>query len=374
MKPRPWLPDPGWTGDWTLPPVLERPLDEAERAALVALSLGGRGPGRLVEDLRGADRVTDVLAGLPNAPDPASALGRVHRAGARVVVPADPEYPECLAEIAAPPPLLFVRGRRLDEMAPFVAIVGARSCTSGAKRFARRLGSAFASAGFTVVSGLARGIDGSAHLGALETGTTVAVLGTGPNRCYPVEHQAMADEIAEVGAIITEFPPGVGPRAWHFPARNRIVSGIALGVIVVEAGERSGALITAGFAADQGREVMACTVGPENPAGAGVRAMLREGATLVVEPEDAVTHLAMLARAHGYDVDPGAPSPGAGSRPRLSGEAARVYDAVSEGTPLEQVARETGLPIGRVTAVLSALELDGLLVAQGGGRWDRVGA
>lgn len=381
MRRRPaWLPDPGWTGDWTLPSVLEREISDEERGALVALSMAGWGPGRLAADLEDADRVTEVLARTPDAPDPASALGRLHAMGVRAVVPSDPEYPSCLAEIAAPPLVLYVLGRRLDELVPCVAIVGARSCTDGARRFARRLGAAFAAEGFTVVSGLARGIDGAAHMGGIEVGTTVAVLGTGPNRCYPLEHQSLADDIVEAGAIVTEFPPGVGPRRWHFPARNRIISGLSVGVVVVEAGERSGALITVGFAIDQGREVLACTVGPENPAGAGVRGLLRDGATLVVDPKEAAQALAAVAREQGFEPVPLAAAEQLDGDPererpsRLGGDRARVFASVTEGTSVERLAEESGLPIARVASVLSALELDGLVADDGGGRWRRLGA
>jgi DNA processing protein len=264
---RTWVPDQAWTGEWSVPAVLQRPVTDRERAALVSMSFSGFGPKRLVTVLADADGIEEHAAGGAKVWREAPLLLR--RLGLRALVPSDAEYSVELGAIDAAPLLLFVRGARLDELRPMVAVVGARACTSGAARFARRLGEAFASAGFTVVSGLARGIDAAAHRGALDAGHTVAVLGSGIDVCYPPEHRGLLEEVVANGAIVSEFPPGVGPRAWHFPARNRIISGLSCAVVVVEAGVRSGALITAGFGLDQGRHVLACITGPENPAGAG---------------------------------------------------------------------------------------------------------
>lgn len=361
---RTWLPDPGWTGSWVLPAALKQPLLERERGGLVALSCAGMGPARLAEAIAKVDRVDTVLGGF--AARSKSALGMLSRLGARAVVPSDDEYPDQLAAIDAPPPLLFVRGRPLNELRPAVAIVGARACTTGAGRFAGRLGASFAEAGLVVVSGLARGIDAAAHHGALREGSTVAVLGTGIDVCYPAEHLELAGRIASSGAIVTEFPPGIGPRAWHFPSRNRIISGLAIAVVIVEAGTRSGALITAGFALDQGREVFACTTGPENPAGAGVRELLKDGARLIVDPDQAVADVLDLAQMQGHCAPVRATD-----ELDLKGDLRLVYEATTEGTTIDHITTTSGLDVKRVSSLLSELELDGYVECEGS-RWRRL--
>lgn len=364
---RTWLPDPGWTGDWPLPDLLRRPLTERERGGLVALSREGMGPGQLAKALVAARRFDDVLGDF--ASRWRNSLRALERIGARAVVPSDAEYPATLAAIDAPSPLLFVRGERLDALRPGVAIVGARACTKGAARFAERLGASFAAVGFVVVSGLARGIDAAAHHGALQAGRSIAVLGTGIDVCYPAEHADLAAQlVSDGGALVTEFPPGVGPRAWHFPARNRIISGLSMALVIVEAGTTSGALITAGFALDQGREVFACTTGPENPAGAGVRALLRDGAQLIVDPEQAVEVVTDLLSDQDFVF--GRPTTPGERAIDLPAELRHIYDAVTEDCTIDEVAANAALPPTRVSAVLAELELDGLLIGEGG-RWRR---
>jgi DNA processing protein len=298
-----------------------------------------------------------------------AATRELARIGVRVLVPSDAEYPRELATIDAAPLLLYVRGGALDRMRPAVAIVGARACTSGAARFAERLGEMFASCGFTVVSGLARGIDGAAHRGAVEAGRTIAVLGTGHGVCYPSEHRNLSERIAERGALVSEFPPAIGPRAWHFPARNRIISGLSAAVVVVEAGAASGALITASFALDHGRHVLACTTGPENPAGAGVRDMLRDGATLVVDAEQAVEVVTDLLSEQGFAFGKPLPRP-AERAVDLTGELRRIYDAITEDCTVDEIVSASLLEPARVASGLAGLELEGLVVTDRG-RWRR---
>jgi DNA processing protein len=325
------------------------------------------GPKRLALALTRADRVDDILGEF--AARSRSALRALARKGVRAVVPSDDEYPEALAAIDAPPPMLFVLGRRLDQLRPAIAIVGARACTTGAARFAERLGASFAAAGFAVVSGLARGIDATAHRGALTAGQTIAVLGTGIDVCYPAEHAELAQQIASEGALVTEFPPGVGPRAWHFPSRNRIISGLSVAIVIVEAGARSGALITAGFALDHGREVFACTTGPENPVGAGTRELLKDGAGLIVDVEQAVEVVTGLLADQGFAF--GKPTPSRERLVNLTGELRCIYDAVTEECTVDDVAANSGLPLARVASGLAEMELEGLIVASNG-RWRRV--
>jgi DNA processing protein len=367
MRPK-WVPDPGWTGDWSLPEAVQRPLSEKERGMLVAMSCGGMGPSRLASAFSSARSVAEVAG--PLGDRWRDALAHLRKLGARAVVPSDDEYPSVLRDIAAPPLLLFVKGRPIADLQPAVAVVGSRACTSGALRFAEKLGDAIAAAGFTVVSGLARGIDGAAHEGAVEAGSSIGVLGCGIDIVYPAEHRELAARVAGSGALISEFPPGIGPRAWHFPARNRILSGLSMALIVVEAGPGSGALITAGFAADQGREVYACITGPENPAGGGVRSMIKDGAHVVVDAEQAVEDLVALARDQGYDMTPSRRYAGASGDPDLRGPQARVYDAVADDTTVEEIAAATALSAARVAAVLTELELDGAVQSRAG-RWSR---
>ena len=366
---RDWIPASGWTGNWKIPRLLRQPITDEERAVLVSLAVAGFGPKRLVDALERADAI-DELSGEERSHTRAQ-IDELKRLDARAIVPSDDEYPDELAEIPAAPPLLFVRGSRLDEMRPMVAIIGARACTKGAERFAARLGEAFTSAGFGVVSGMARGIDAAAHRGALDAGKTVAVFGTGIDVSYPVEHAELAERIAASGALVSEFAPGIGPRRWHFPSRNRIISGLSCALIVVEAGLNSGALITVGFALDQGRHVLACTTGPENPSGAGVRAMLADGADLIVEAEQAVDTVCAVLGLQDY----------AFGRPRraeevrgssLRGDAKRVFEAVTEECTTDDVGRISGLEVQRVASLLTELELDGYVVLDRG-RWSRAG-
>lgn len=199
----------------------------------------------------------------------------------------DPHYPVRLAAIHDPPPVLWVAGKVDVLSRPAVAIVGSRAGSPYALEVAARLGSDLARRGIVVVSGLARGVDSAAHRGALEgSGTTIAVLGSGVDVIYPPEHARLAKNIRDCGALVSEFPPGTPPLAGHFPQRNRIISGLSLAVVVVEASEKSGSLITAGFALEQGREVLAV---PGNILGGrnrGAHALLKDGAKIVESADD----------------------------------------------------------------------------------------
>jgi len=229
-----WRADKGWTGKWGVPWLLEQPVTERERGAIVAMSMDGFTPRALNGIFTTSDSVGHaVRAYEKHAP---AALAKLREIGTRAVLPCDDEYPPLLREIVAPPLLLYVRGERIDTSAPSVGIVGARACTSGAARFSYRIGEAIASAGFNVVSGLAKGIDSAAHHGALEGGKTIGVLGTGVDVCYPTSHHELMTRVAERGTLVSEFPPGTGPREWRFPARNRIIAGSCFALVVVEAG------------------------------------------------------------------------------------------------------------------------------------------
>lgn len=207
-------------------------------------------------------------------------MAAAHAAGARYLFLGDPDYPELLTHLDNGPPVLLVRGDIGLLKRDLVAIVGARNASAGASRFARSLGLELGNEGFVVVSGLARGIDTAAHVGSLERGT-VAVIAGGIDIAYPPENRELQDKIADCGLLIAEMPPGTEPRARHFPHRNRIIAGLSLGTVVVEAAPKSGSLITARLAAELGREVMAIPGSPLDPRSRGCNQLIREGATLV---------------------------------------------------------------------------------------------
>ena len=263
--------------------------------------------------------------------------------------------PPLLRAIHDPPPGLFLRGAgELDLLAgPAVAVVGARACSGYGASVARRLGRELAAAGLVVVSGLARGVDGAAHRGALETGATVAVLGCGVDRDSPRAHRALAASIAERGLILSEYPPGVEPAPWRFPARNRIVAGLCDATIVVEARERSGALITADLALDEGREVLAVPGEITSLLSKGTNHLLRLGAI-------PVTCLGDILAVVG--VAPVAP-PTLVVEPRLEVVRAAVADAPAAA---DELVRKTGLSAGDVAAAHAELELAGALVQADG--------
>jgi DNA processing protein len=223
-------------------------------------------------------------------------LSRERGRGDSVVALGDPDYPTLLREIHDPPPRLYVNGRLPAE--PMIAIVGSRRATPYGLRAAHRLARDLSDAGVVVVSGLARGIDAAAHRGALQGGSpTVAVMATGLDRIYPPEHAELAQAIAATGAVITEAENGTLPLPGRFPVRNRIISGLSLGVVVVEAAQRSGALITARMAAEQGREVFCVPGSIENPLAVGGHQLIKDGAKLVQAVEDVLDEFVDLARA-----------------------------------------------------------------------------
>ena len=212
-------------------------------------------------------------------------------AGAKSITLADPAYSVLLKQIYDPPALLIIKGRT-ELLSNFcVAMVGSRRASTQAKRFTRWLAAELASRGLTVVSGLARGVDRNAHTGALETGNTIAVIGTGIDVYYPKENQALQHQLENEALVITEFFPGAPPRAAQFPQRNRLISGLSLGTIVVEANMRSGSLITARFAAEQGREVFAVPGQEDREHSRGGHQLLRDGATLVESADDVIAGL-----------------------------------------------------------------------------------
>jgi DNA processing protein len=225
--------------------------------------------------------------------DAEAALAAIERIGARLVCWGEPLYPAALAAVEDAPPVLTMLGRPEMILAPIVAVVGARNASANGRRLARELAAGLGEAGIVVVSGLARGIDAAAHLGALATGS-VAIVAGGVDIVYPEENRGLYDALARDGAILAELPLGTEPQARHFPRRNRIISGVALGVVVVEAAAKSGSLITARFALEQGREVFAVPGSPLDPRSRGTNDLLRSGATLTETAGDILAQLGPL--------------------------------------------------------------------------------
>ncbi len=283
-------------------------------------------------------------------------------AGLTVVTWLDPAYPVRLRTIADPPPLLTMTGtlQPCDELA--VAVVGTRHPTPSGRTATEHLARALASAGVTVVSGLARGIDGAAHRGALEAnGRTLAVLGCGIDQTYPPEHKALRRQIEGRGAVLTELSWGAAPLAHHFPRRNRIISGLALGVLVTEAATRSGSLITARLAAEQGREVFAVPGAIQAEQSRGPNGLIKQGAKLVERVEDIIEELVPQLDAPARERLLQRIGPVAEAATRLEGDETKVYALLSfEPTPIDDLIAKSGLPAGTVNSLLLAMELRGL--------------
>ncbi len=273
-----------------------------------------------------------------------------------LLTPEDPDYPPLLREIPDPPLLLFAVGRPEVLAREQIAIVGSRSATQEGIRTASAFARALAER-FVVVSGLAYGIDAAAHRGALEGGETVAVMGTGPDRIYPAEHEALAREIRERGALLTELFPGTEPSGGLFPRRNRIIAGMALAILVVEAGERSGALITARLALEYNREVMAIPGSIHKPQARGCHRLIQEGAKLVTSLDDILEEL------------PIPPSPQeTASREELPPPLANLLAKIDFApTPLDLIAARVGLSVQEIVPKLLELELRGYIGATPGG-------
>lgn len=286
--------------------------------------------------------------------DPHHELERIEALGIRVTHPGHPAYPRLLAEISGRPSILYMRGELAPADEASVAIVGTRRATPYGRQAAERIAAELARAGVTVISGLARGVDSVAHRSALEAGgRTIAVLGSGPDVIYPSEHRRLAEHILEAGAIVTEHPPGTPPDAQNFPARNRIISGMSLGVVVVEAPRRSGALITATFAADQGREVFVVPGSVFSPSSEGTNLLLRDGARIVRDGADVLEDLSL-----GTQEEASARQ----SQMPLDDNERRLFDAVgTEARHIDELAEAAGLGAGQAAALLLTMELKGLI-------------
>jgi DNA processing protein len=366
-------------------PVAE--LGEAERLACLRLIRSDNvGPVTFRELINHFGGAQAALAAMPelsrrakrafrisSRADAEAELQRARAAGARPLFTIEPGYPTALAVLDAPPPLLYVKGKTGLLNRPVIAVVGSRQCSAAGAKLARHFAGELSRAGYVVASGLARGIDKIAHEAALEHGT-VAVLAGGIDVVYPPENEALQEAIGARGCLITEMPFGFVPRAGDFPRRNRIISGISLGVLIVEAARRSGTLVTARFAAEQGRDVFAVPGHPLDPRAEGTNKLLKSGAVLVTEPDDLLSALAPLTGARAprpreAEAAPFAPQAPAGPPPPLSeSDRDRVIAALGPApVDVDSLVRGTGLPIRAVQAALIELALAGRIERHGNG-------
>jgi DNA processing protein len=286
-------------------------------------------------------------------------LARIAATGARTLTWESADYPRLLLEIADPPPVLYVKGALTEEDGWAVAVVGTRRATAYGREVTRQLSTALARSGIAIVSGLARGIDAEAHRAALGAGgRTIAVLGCGIDQIYPPEHRKLAEEIIAHGALISDYPVGTRPEGKNFPPRNRIISGLSLGVLVTEAGKRSGALITAGYAGEHGRDVFAVPGNVLMRGSAGTNALIQDGAKVVLKPEDILEELNLtmvIEQAEARQVLPADET-----------EAALLSHLSAEPTHVDEIRQQVDLPIAQVTSTLALMELKGMVRQVGG--------
>lgn len=373
------------------------PPIEAWLALLIAPGIGGRRAHRLaeyfdgplgwtnagVQELREAG-LTPAMAHSLRHPD-SVAMGRckawLQADDHHLITLEDPLYPPLLKSLDEPPLALFVVGDPGNLVRPQVAIVGSRNATTSGLDHARDFAATLARAGFVITSGLADGVDGQAHAGCLDAGgQTLAVMGTGPDRVYPARHKSLAQRITRNGALISQFVPGTEPKPGHFPVRNRVISGMSLGTLVVEAGLRSGSLITARQAADQGREVFAIPGSVHNPLARGCHRLIRDGARLVETADEVVEALAPLAgelagaigQLLAQDSPPALDKSSRAPHLLEDPDYQRLLDALGfDPTPVDQVIQRSQLTAAEVSSMLLMLELDGLVDAHPGGRYSR---
>lgn len=292
------------------------------------------------------------------------ALQRIGRDGSRLITPESAEYPQGISDLGEDAPLvLYVKGEIRAEDRFSVAVVGSRTATEYGRTITERISSELSGMGFSIVSGLARGIDTAAHKGCLEAGgRTLAVLGSGIDVTYPAENRGLFERVASSGAVLSEFPPGTSPLRANFPRRNRLLSGLALGVLVVEAAAKSGSLITARFALEQGKEVFSVPGNISSAVSRGTNELIRQGAKLVTGASDIVEELAPQLRGFIKSTRK--------SRGRVTDEEKVLCDIMSaEPRHIDEISRESGMPSPKALAVLLGLELKGIVKQTEGKRF-----
>lgn len=325
--------------------------------------------GELVSLGKIGSSVAEAIGGFRGKEEILRELDRMDKLGIRMVVQGRPGYPKLLAAIPDPPPVLFVRGEILPQDDVAVAIVGSRAASQQGLRFTHRLARELAAAGVTIVSGMARGIDSEAHRGALAAGgRTLAVLGSGLNVIYPSENKELFFKIMGQGAVVSEYGLDVKPDAVHFPARNRIISGLSLGVTIVEAAPQSGSLITARLALEQGREVFAVPGHADSMRSKGTNRLIRQGAKLVECAQDILEDLApMVGRLElGEKLETEA------KKAHLTQEEARILSLLDEEEmQIDELVEKGGMSPAQTASVLLQLELKGLVIQLSGKRFQR---
>ena len=337
---------------------------EDARSWLRLVLVPGLAPSAVLTLLRENGSPAAAAASLSRDPDPAllaATLRWLEREDHHLVAWGDPRYPPLLLEIANPPPVLYVAGRVERLASPAFAIVGSRNATAQGARDAETFARSLSRAGLAIVSGLALGIDAAAHRGGLaEAGSSIAVMGTGPDVYYPAANRELAAALARDGCLVSEFPLGTPARPGNFPRRNRLISGMSKGVLVVEAAPASGSLTTARRALEQDRDVFAIPGSIHSPLSKGCHWLIKEGAKLVETADDVLREL-------GFQPSGEAP------RPRLARSGDAVLDAFGfDAASLDQIVERTGMDASCVAARISMLELDGRLVPLAGGRFQRV--
>jgi DNA processing protein len=307
---------------------------------------------------------------IPSDDDARKELEALNKLGGRMIASIEPEFPQGLAALEAPPPLISVLGHISVLQREMVAIVGARNASALGRKFAQTIAAELGDANLVIASGLARGIDTAAHEGSLKTGTCAVVAG-GIDIVYPPENQALYERIRAEGAIVSEMPVGQAPQARHFPRRNRIIAGLARGVIIVEAAEGSGSLITANYALEQNREIFAVPGSPLDPRAKGTNRLIREGATLTESASDVLNVLHPILG--GGFREPDSTMRGTGDLKSTEAEADRIRKQIIEllgPSPVEvdELIRQTGAPVAAVLTVLLELELAGRLMRYPGNK------
>ena len=342
--------------------ALVRRFGSAARAVSASASELANGPG--IGSARGSALARDFAA-----VDPAALEASARAAGLRVCTPVDDDYPECVRASPDPPAALYVKGALPPDDGIAVAIVGTRGASPYGLRLARRFAQDLARAGVVIVSGLARGIDGAAHAGALAGGgTTVAVLGCGADVVYPPEHQVLAAEVLVRGALVSEHPPGTPPLPGHFLRRNRIVAAMSKAVVVIEAPLESGALTTARLANELGRVVMAVPGPVDRGSHGGCHRLLRDGAMLCESPDDILAAIGFLPTPSGSGESAAGPASGSRFLPPPVGSARVIWDSLDldDARDADDLGRRTGLSPDAVADALTTLELDGRITRMPG--------